>query len=1676
MTAAVSSYATGGGGFTLERRVAVRYLAAMLSGGARQELDGHRVVRVAFQQSQVSPVDDLHVLGARDGEDEPSLELWVAARRSPRFVRSDPRSQELMASLVQASRLPEEPGRNRRLVVCVVGFENRAPIELAKLTDLAREKLSDESFRTALDSASTRIRDRFGHLEDLVRASVGEGSEFSIWHLLRRLHVVMTRLEPPDEEDWVALLGELQSWSRDQAPTGAEALASHLMHLADQYGPAAAEVNRARLCRDAHSFLHNRRRRLAAAWRELWQLEEEARGYVRSRCGSDPAVTLPRDAARDDLVRALASARVLSVSGKSGTGKSALVCAALDKLREASSDSFELLYLSLRLLPSSAVEMRSVIGAPFDEVFSEMSAPTRMLVIDASDRAAEVNNTPLAAIVRDAVGAGVSVCVVSASEASEVVEGIVEGAAGESPHRLIVSALTNDEVHELARALPILRDMAASPRTRELLQLPLYADLLSWSSIGDAPLSESAAMDVIWDRRIRGELSRSRGTPDARDQAMRQLALHELTPSDPDHLYASLDGAALDGLRRDGIVRDSGRTSPLPAFAHDILRDFAVAKVLTSTNDPVERLQSFNAPRIAIPAARLALESLIQGSADGAAVLDQLQRSCDELAASGAGDRWGDLPMEVTLNVPEARELLAGSWGTLTAGGGGGLKRALRLMAQRHMYGGIADVQVSAPLALLLVERGWPRELQAPVESFLAAWLRGLATQAAPEGNAARVGLRNLLEHKVATGAQLDQQQAQNAAATTLWAGYGDEPRLSPELTEESTLRFLALLGSDLGSSGETLLRRVAKRDPACLLAAVEEPGAGGSLAQHDSALLIDLVEAYYIDEDVDASGIRFHEDGIREHEFHGIGSPMAAAWYGPFVAMFTYDFVSGVVCLNRLLDHAAHVQARERSRPSWDDPNYEATEDLGVELSILGSPRRYAGVGNTWAWYRVVGSGPYPCTSALQALEFVCDQLLTSESIQPDELIRTLLSDCGNLAMVGLAYGIMVRHLERFQRSLDAFLVEPFVWEIEISRVVHESSGLVSNTPTAAAAERRQWTPHETVLRLVFAADETRAQELKVLGHVYLENATSGLEDVSDNPERLAVARKRALAFDRDEYEVTQSGDQVLVQQRIDPEVESALAESNRDLRRSMEAQRLLDRYAERCDQIRRPDPLDAEELRHDIATARDLIADPPPSGPLDSDAGAASVAAATIEGYFLDGIVTSADDVVWAAVTLTRIVQDRRNRLTAHRARVPMLFWKGADRGAGRGLPLLLREDARPTLSQLAAQGLHEEEIHHAVMWLFTRAPAETRYAASRALDSLWLSPCTESDPCPHRLALGFVEESLRYVTARRRQPFDEMPDDTPLSGPIVEAVASVEPERLVLEFLNAALRALGASIGAMTCINEPAARLLDLARSAHCRARLAINFGHHTDWDALFAARAVLQQAAAGNTSAVQEHIAAFADHFHGLQECLLALAAAAEESPQAAAAASAAWPSVIRDGLRFFEEASQVDSSRKSSRVQDQVFSALLPFRPSETRYMYREMPDRPAAWITPAGWESEIDQWVNVAVAYHESAASDTGAAPHTRRQPLPAGGAFGTIDALISMLVALEAEEQAKIGIHWVERLVVATGEAAATTLALPEWLRDVQPHCSPDEQQTWERIVDLLFVHGDPRVRGLAD
>lgn len=1696
-----SSYSTGGGGVTFERRAAVRYLAAMLTGAARSEAEGWRVREVSFQQGPAGPVDDLHVRLARDGEDRESLELWVAVRRRPNFVRSDQDTAKLVATFVAALGEPTEPGVERRLVVTVAGQQSGAS-ELAELTALARRM--DESAFAVEMAADGRprqaLRSRYEHVRDLVAAALvpRDDAAATTWRLLKQMYVSMPRLETPDETDWTALLTELEGWARDQTAVGADVLRAKLESLAADYAPAAAVMRRAQLARDAHAALRLDRHAETAAWEELRRIDREARDGVRLVCGTND-VHLPRDGARAALAAALDSSPVLIVSGDSGTGKSALVRSLVEHCETEAPEDFEAIVLNLRQLPRHPTELRSALGAPLERILTEMHAPRRLLIIDGADAQAETDETPLATITRSALEAEVALCIVASSEGRAAVEGVA-ARLGIDVARHEVAGLTDEEVDSLVEQVPALERLASVPHSRELLRRLAIADLLARAGGEDLPLSDSAALDAVWAGLVRNHERAVRGTPDARDHVLRQLAADALEPGRLD--LGQLDAEALDGLKRDGVLRSSESTwSAAPSFTHDILRTYAVAKVLGEDAQPVERLKLHNTPRWTLPAMRLVVEQRLRSDAPADRLtLQSAQHMFDELADSGAGIRWADVPSEAALGLPESRQLLAGSWDELTVDDGHGLKRVLRVVDLRYRRAGLLERLVAHNLAALLLERGWPTGTNTEVIEFIQGWLLSLVIVPTPFGDSERQRLLELILHRVDEGDRrerdLAEEHAERLAARTAEEvaeaetqaakfaifssiGFDDDDDddfevpardLPGELTFESTVRCLALLGPDMGSEGEALLRRVADRDPYRLAPALESPLAGVAIAQFNPKLLVDLTEAYYIDRRSRRSGFS-HDYGIRHHESAGFG-PLAGYYLGPFLALFRADFIGGVGCLNRMLNHAARTRVKVLGR---HDPT-DATDGLSLVLNLTGSPRLYIGDGHVWLWYRGTGVGPYPCMSALQALEVVVDEMIERGRLTPDVLAQFLLADCGNLAMPALVHGMLVRHLGPGTAALDSFLAEPAVWHLEFSRVTSEHSGLAARGAPVTAADRRDWDPWRVAMVLALSADDTRADALRELGGRLEARAL----ELGDDP---TTVRRWATALDRNSYDATKTEEGIVVQQREDPEVTATLEAQRVEYARFNESLRLQSRYVDRFDQIRRPPPLVLDELTADVRVARDLLASLPAGGDRLASEGPIAAAAAVLEGAYIDGLDVPLEDLVWAAQVLLNVVAERISR-TPDDVEDDQLYPHGADRSAARGLPLL----CAPAAAQLrqAPAGPGAEATDTALTWLFTKSPIEVRIFASRALDAVWASSCN-GPPCHHKAALDLVEDSVRHASVRRSS---WNPEDNrgPLAGPLLPALASAGEQEVVAPDLSPALRALGTEARYETCVHPAAAELLAAVLAAHRRSVKPFEHGYHqSESDALFAARATLTVAACGDSALLLEHAHDLAaDAPHALEEYIEAIAAAAEERLDLADAARAVWPQLMRDVLGLLARARpdpQDDSQnvvRAKSRIRKAIdrlrrrsehptpppvrrrgrdqwrwrgraLAALLPHMTYEHRHRYSELTSEPIRWPVPQQWRPEVDKWIEAS------------------------NGGREAIDAMVHMLLTQPIEDQAPLGIVWVER-VVAKDPADSRTFLLPEWLRDVRSYCGEEELPVWQRLVDTLIVHGDTRVRDLAD
>lgn len=1698
----VSPYSTGGGGVTFERKVASLYLGRLLTGTGASELgDGRRVTSVRFQQAPEHPVDDLVVCAQRGDEGDPSLLLAIAVRRAPDIVRSNAPTTKLITDFVRAVVTSPTDGPECRFALVVAGWQQHAA-QLATLAGVASSQMAATDFFNLVQTPQRydqSLRGRLEQVEGIVhKALISLGNadpdeaivKRRTWELLSRLTVLMPRIEPPDETDWDNLWNDLVPVARGQNLAGATALRDRLTTLAAEYAPAAATVDLSLLRRDAHAALDTTVRRQTHGWGVLAHLNDRAESAVhntiRSTDGSR-TVHIDRNDAAAKLLGLAGSGRAVLAHGESGIGKSALVVRAATSAATADPDVTQVLCVNLRDLPATTVELETILGRPLAALLDEVSAPKRLLVIDGADAVNEQKQQVFAYLVDAAHDAGLGVVAVSTTDSQQAVRDALNARYIEVvEHR--VAALTDAEVDEVVAVFPELTTLASNARSRDLLRRPVVADLLVRSGVSGLPLSDADAMRQVWAGLVRRNGPTDRGTPDAREWVMLHLAEFTLRGGNALEVTTQLDAVALNGLRRDGLLRapSDNEWQILPEFAHDEIRRYAVARVLLVNSEPARAVREAGAPRWALPSARLACQALLASPHHVTnpihGRLARLQESFDALVDAGHGARWGDVPAEALLTIGDPGPLLTDAWTDLRDHDAAGLRRLARLLDQRHRRDAIVDSVVVEPIITGLLDDQtpwWPTY----VATMIREWLHALVVANTVVGAPLRIRLRELLVAECNRGdARLVREREETAAALaartpeevekhrqrselhrSLYSdlGYSRSMRTQrPEVPQEITddvLELLALLGPDLGIDGERVLRRVADDAPWNLAPVLEEALTGRALASYGPRLLADLTEAYYVESDSDRrSG--FMDDGIRRHHTRGLITPLHAWYRGPFMPLFQTDLRRGLTTLNRMLNHAALARAQTlaSSHGHWGQVSDEDVEQFMTELSVTGELRTYVGDGHVWLWYRGTGVGPYPCMSALAALEIVCDQHIAADVPLP-MLIELLLDGCESLAMLGLVVGILVRHLDRAGTLLDPYLAEPAVWNLEFNRAVNESSGLASGSEHITEPERRTWTLRDAAGWLVVRADAERAATLRAVGKALVENAqrleTPGNGDQSSASAAsgyISTVRNWASGLDRDRYRMFEHDGMTYVQAVPDEETVAAMREGNDDLQRGQHATRIFVRYfvhQRRSD----AEPVTDEELAADLAIARALLDDPPRMGVYEPWEAPALISAVALDAFVLRSAHLPLDAIEFAAQTVLSVAEGAVPP-RAHEYE-GTFFEQGSDRSAARALPLLLLPAAESLHAVLghgdAATGY--SRIATAGMRLADTIADETRLHLARGMDGVWTSRCS-SNSCHHRVAFAIVLHSMRRCILGLWNPELQTSNTIALDEPYIEALAAAADDTILMSHLDAAIRACGAAAVADVCVSAQALEALLVLVGAQRRALLAHEHnyddrGTHTH----VTARALLNLAALGNDSPLLDHVAAYADNADLLGTLLRCVAAAAEENQSRADACRRLWPTVMRQVLELNNDGHKPFRDHNYGIT---TLASLMPTPTYENSYLYSELEGSPIVWIDPLSWRTEIDAWLMIAA------------------------GKPRAVDSLIGVVRSLPIEEQIIVGLPWVSTAVFGDVNAVARASYLASsWLIDTREAAADlGVLHHWQRIVDALVVAGDSTLASYSD
>ena len=1651
-----SPYATGGGGTVLEHRYGALLLSHLLTGDPLPELGSDAtVVHVACQASAESDVDDFMVVGR--GGDGLERRAFVAVRRAPKLVPSDKRSVSLIATYLPSLADDWSDIRSGRLRIALAGTPTNPIIQLGVLAEIARAAPNEKVFRAAI--ARTRrtiraVRDRLVALDKVLAIAsqrVGVTSVASselTWRFLSSITVRQLRLEPPDEADHAAMTARLRAQTTGGTAAEASSLVAAIMELAGGYAPAGAEVNLVMLRRDlAGSAVLGRSSHHPGAWELLDGLANRLHQRTRSRLvdASHRQLELDRSDARESLARMLeaagSSARSsppLVVSGAPDVGKSALTLSAAEDLRGGGA---AVTAMSLRDLPPTTFETEKVLGAPLENVLAGTDVRSvRLVVIDGAEAALEGRQDLLRDLATAAMRAGLGVAAVTRTDGEHKVAEMLEQAATAAgidasvPARHRVSGLTRAEISQVTSAFPALGRLGSDRRNTWLLARPGLVDILLRAgpavALPDRALSEADVFAAVWSQLVRrGESSGGDGvSPDERERALVALARRTLDPEVP---FDGLAARALASLRSDGLLLSAGPTAawnPGDDFASDLVRDFALAwllrrdgyKPLLSTGDP---------PRWALRAARLACQAALSAPGDSERARREQQARFDEVAETG-GARWSEVPIEAVLTLPDA---LARAWPALSSDPEQGLATLIRVALQRYAGFGIGDSRVLAPLVELLHDRRpefdgrFTRSLGEQIVELRLAWLSGLVVSDG-EPNPLRARIRDAL---------LEQ----------------------PVYWDESLIEALAMLGPDLDDSVDEYLRDLAAEHPSHLAPAVESIIAVTSLVQHQPELLADLTEAYYIDlprNDDWRGGYHPADDGVRGHERRGtaFGSPMAGWDFGPFWQLLLRDARTGLRVINRILDHAA--QARVRS-PNYlggelGEPRADGLSGLELELPGLGT-RFCTGDSHVWMWYRGSSVGPYPCVSALLAVERFADQLIAI-GFGPGEIAKLLLNDCQNLAMPGLVVGMLVRHLENVTDELDVWLSQPPLWLLEFAREVQEGLPHVQGTDPedTPGRDRRQFNLRDATAFLVLNAmvrgDKARSAALRECGQDLMRRArfaVPGLDPDDDTRDRemheLATVAGWAATFDADTYGPgTLPDGRAIVQHQSPAHIEAALHDHNEGISRIQDSHRLIAVHAVAEDRN-----TSSQTILADLALARGLLDEGVVPAGLEPRSAPAAVAKSAVLACAEETLTLGEDELWWAGDLLIDCAIDPHVGEYAFEETVNRME---ADRSAAAALPALLR---------LSAQGAPgsptRARVVEALVASATSEFHEVRQITATALCRVWELDCVPidgRDRCIHDAALRATEAAARIC---RLGPPSGIGYQrvSPITGPVLTGLSAIAPEHIRLVYLIAPIAAASGAAVSHSCVRESAAALLDGLLQTHLRGVVHwAEQGHYNDTPRRHfeVARALFSQAAGREPKYLVRHLAAFAGYPTALGPLLQNLSELATYDAVLRSALPRVWPLVLEPVLDALDAGVDPRSDRTSSNI---ALAGLLPQpalsladRDPETSFV-----EASADWIEPSALSPLIDRWI-----------------------PLGRGSAR-CVDAMVGLVRTAVPAWQAGVGLAWVAELIGDTFEPLAGRCPfLATWLDELRnsSHLDAAGRATLHRIVDGLAAHGDIR------
>ncbi len=1332
-------------------------------------------------------------------------------------------------------------------------------------------------------------------------------------------------------------------------------------------------------------------------------------------------LAMERETPLASLTDALSTApagHVLLVRGEPGVGKTALVLRSIDELRTRSVHVLAAAAPAMSPYAGGLDELIHALGA--QDGTSKASAPHGILVLDGAEAAQEGLESLVVEAVEAAMGAGLTAVLVSRDDAADTLRDLLDRAGCTDVGEVIVPSLDDREIAEILASAPELARLASDPRSRWLLRRIALIDLLLRSVRRGAALpaqlaSEAEVYTHVWLAFVLNNQRMANGVvPEDRGAALVSLAEGRLTG----RRAPSLPGPALASLRSDGILAPLGESSATSneehAFAHDVLRDYATTKRLLL--DDGLSLLNLHGPRWAIRAGRIFCQIRLRSGADAAGGFvtrwNQVRQQFKQLAATH-GSRWNEVPWEAVLSSGWCAEALAALTEDLVRRPEL-LSELLRCVTLR--FGEDGDPLVAAPVVAWLAEHTdvFTDYRSEPCDTLVVTWLRSVSEQeilgdGVPDYRPVRVQLREAMFRSV------------------------------PKFPTPAFIEALALLGADRDDAADTLLRRLARERAHTLMPAVDRGGSARCLATTNPALLTELAAAYYAPS-ADPLRLRGEVRGrsVGKHEYLGIRSQGQAAWWrGPFFSLLQTDPVRCMELISTLL--AAAVRPEDRYK-SGDEPDPDSASAPALRGDFLGTGDcEYPGRGDAWSWYRGALNGPQPCMSALMALDRWLDQLVQGRVMPVRRAAELVLRRVGTVAGAGLAYGILVRHLDEISDELDGFLASPLVWELENGRTVADMMFRRSNE--LPGEEHLKLSPAQVAMSLVIDAkrrgDNAAAARLQAVAGRLRSAATDVIDDLT--------LRFWADHLDCERFVLVRDGGQAAVEVQPSEAIRQELERRRGRSDLASKQYELLNRYALHQDlpgRIGPPALTEPSQLASDLQTARSLLDHADCStqrlGGVYAVAAAAVCAAA-------NGTLVAVEELCWSVDLLTEVVLDCPAHLDADVSDT-IQPWEGSRQAA-----LALPRSLLPTVALLATAPLGTERvgrIREAVLRCSAHPVHEVRAYAAEGLRPLWSAPCSATvRSCHHTVAWEAVEAGLRLVVEDANSLLASRAESL---RPPAAALDQLTGEELSLPVLGTALPAILEAARLQHCRTAQARSVRAPVLDAYARAACVWgDGGYHRHSEEHGAVAEALLRSGAEEPTVMTGFVDTLTVSPAALSHLLHGLKIAATYSPELAKTLGVVWPHIMESVLTRPLPTEQVDRFGHQERLMEELVPNPTPS--GADLHVDSTLARARRTWLTLGPLRDLIDSWTT------------------------SAGTERFAIDNLVGFLKAQPIHEQIEPGMRWVRQLCVSSnGAVDSAGFLLIEWLQDLRSEVTASARPHYRAVVDGLALAQHPSAPAL--